>query len=65
MKWKNLLENKCPKCSSLLEEDKKTSFHVCSNECGFSINDKKFAGLVNEMYKKQAEPEEVDRSGWE
>ena len=50
MNWKNLKNNKCPKCSSPLKDI--GHYYACSlNGCIFSINKPKFEQLVNDLYK--------------
>lgn len=51
MNWNNLKENKCPKCSSLLEF--LLNKYICTEytKCGFSIGQQKFGEIVTNMYK--------------
>ncbi len=47
MKWKNLVNNKCPRCEQVLEN------RVCPSRttCKFRINEAKFNEIVSSYYK--------------
>jgi len=58
MNWKNLRDNKCPKCGNLLQKggNGKQIGYGCSTKgyiCTFFIGEEKFTNLVNELYNSQ------------
>ena len=47
MNWKNLQDNKCPKCEEELKTDPKTNAAICS--CGFVIGREKLRKMLDDM----------------
>jgi len=54
MLWKNLKENKCPSCGKALEKQTSDLFTCSSSRCSFQVTEKRFAEIVNDMYKPKA-----------
>jgi len=57
MNWKNLVEEKCPKCNSKLVYIKKADLYMCSNDstkehCSFSTYTRNFKHLTR-LFKKE------------
>jgi len=52
MNWKNLKDNKCPKCNIYLVE-RNGIFKCVSLTCDFFIGKEKFEGLVEKLYHPQ------------
>lgn len=51
-KWKNLIDCKCPKCGTLLIENKNAFMFVCeSQKCDFKISQEAFNRTVKQIYK--------------
>lgn len=50
MNWKNLTENKCPKCSAYLKHSALSLVISCSL-CDFMISNKRYNEIVNDMYR--------------
>lgn len=50
MRWKNLVENKCPECGKMLSEFK-DNYATC--KCGFGISMTKFKKIVNNILDKK------------
>lgn len=49
MFWENLKDNKCPRCSALLETSMRTGTHWCSTQgCEFRVNDVRFQELISD-----------------
>lgn len=49
MKWKNLKQNKCPKCDKAfgLPAFALKGYIQCSKGCGFIIREKRYSEIVN------------------
>lgn len=47
--WKNLLQNKCPKCGLLLQFFPLEEMLMCSITCGFMIRDDKMKSMIVKM----------------
>lgn len=64
MKWANLKEMKCPKCSSSSLTDSGMGYK-CGN-CDFYISYERFREVINNMYSRgrHYDPDAVDRSDW-
>lgn len=65
MKWKNLLENKCPKCSSDIHAIAGGEVIGCDDlECGFSISTPRYQEIVRQRVERTlnqwGEPEAVN-----
>ena len=58
MNWKNLKNNKCPKCGELLQSSLEKIFSCPS--CDFKISEKKFEKIVNSFYKPKKREEVKD-----
>lgn len=58
MKWTNLLDYKCPKCSKDLKQYSER--HLCTN-CDFFINDKKLNDVVQNMLDPLSKKTPVSR----
>ena len=48
MNWKNLKNNKCPKCNADLTQNMR--FVKCILNCGFMCSVKRFNAIINNMY---------------
>ena len=59
MNWKNLKNNKCPECTSLLL-GRNGCEYACLN-CGFVISNEKFEKIVNDLYKPKKFQSDDDR----
>ncbi len=61
MNWKNLKNNKCPKCLGVLTHDKDNMILYC-DDCGdFKIGEERFEEIVNGLYKpKKRQQEDED-----
>lgn len=59
MHWKNLQNNKCPKCGEELE-----FFHsghiTCSRKCGFHISEDRMEELVTKMNAERIKERQPD-----
>jgi hypothetical protein len=66
MKWYNLKNNKCPKCSSYLKEDEHSLLLVCSKpECDFKISSERFTELSNTYVEKYNRRDQYQANdGW-
>lgn len=63
MKWKNLTENKCPKCEKYLMWDELGNLYCITMGCKFLISQSKFRAIVNnqitEDLKENDEEEDI------
>lgn len=51
MQWKNLKNNKCPKCNDRLSAESRGKIFCQNIDCGFMITKDRFDHLVNDLYK--------------
>lgn len=49
LKWKNLLDNKCPKCGDKLQFFPGEEMMMCSIICGFMMRQEKMQSMVVKM----------------
>lgn len=48
MKWNNLKNYKCPKCSGGLHQDHISKLHCCNNfDCDFKIGERKLSEIIS------------------
>lgn len=66
MKWYNLKNNKCPKCSSYLTGKENSTLLNCSDpQCDFRISTEKFTQLSNEYAQRYNNHDQFNTSdGW-
>jgi hypothetical protein len=66
MKWYNLKNNKCPKCSSVLTGKEDSVMLNCSKpDCDFKIGTEKFTELSNAYVQKYNRQDKFDdMGGW-
>lgn len=57
--WKNLLENKCPKCSDELSHWPQSDTMVCSIRCAFSMKRTSYERIIAKLNKEEYEAEET------
>lgn len=53
MKWNNLKNLKCPKCSAFLTRAPFSNSASAYCSCGFKISGEKFNEIVGKLYKKE------------
>lgn len=49
LNYRNLLQNKCPKCKKELWFDKSEEMIMCTLRCGFMIHQKKMESICVDM----------------
>lgn len=61
MKWNNLKNYKCPKCSGGMHEDHISKLHCCNNfDCDFKIGNEKLKQIVSTSRAKIHIPTEEE-----
>ena len=51
LNWKNLLKNKCPKCSKKLDFTSDPTMMMCTISCGFMVSVQKMSEVCGDIVR--------------